>query len=140
MNSPITILCEYLEASGTELYDLVNVSGIPYVGRLRAAQGWVNDTPAVIVQPQAATSEVHAPVITDRVAIKCYGGSSDPKDAEDVFEAVYSILHGISAESTSTGGIVLAFLEVVSFMIEPDTNWPVYVATFRVSTTYSIGD
>jgi len=131
MNSGLKIVCEYAEVAGTALNALIGT----YVGKGRLPAGFKNNYAAIVVQSQAITQdEFDADVQSDRYVVKCFGGTSNPDDAEAVFLAAHTRFHKAHGDTT-TGGVVMGEFETGTPMVDPDTGWPLYVATFRIQTT-----
>lgn len=128
--SPLMIVCEWLEASGTSLYSLVATR----VAKMNLPAGWKNTTSCVVVIPQTTTSESVVPVLETDFLIVCYGGTTNIANAEAVYAALYDRLQLATAENTTTGGIVLAELNATNPLIESDTGYPAVYATFRIKT------
>lgn len=131
MNSGLKIVCEYAEVAGTALNALISTR----VGKGRLPSSFTNAQKAIVIQSQAITTEeFDANVQSDRYVIKCFGGTSNPDDAEAVFLAAYTRFHKAHGDTT-TGGVVMGEFETGTPMVDPDTGWPLYVATFRIQTT-----
>ena len=130
MNQGLSIVCQFAEVSGTSLNALIGVR----VGRGVLADGWTNTTAAISIHAQSLRAHLTSTVQEDRYVIKCFGGSSNPMDAEEVFRAVFDRFQNASG-NMAAGGLVIAELETASPTLEPDTNYPVYISTWRIMTS-----
>ncbi len=120
----------------TRLNTLIN-------GRMasRTPKGFTNTEKAVIViltgESPIERASVKSGMRTGLYAFRCYGGSTDPDDAREVFEAVYERFHDKSGE-TDTGSIVKSLFASKAVASEPsvesDTGWPVHIGFFEITT------
>jgi len=130
----VKIVTEYLEAaleadavsSLDTLFERVAMDRLP--------PDFDNTEPALTVQEQAASpAAAIAPILRHQLVIKCYGGTSDYVDAENVAQRVYDVLHNAQGD-TDTGGIVFSELVTQSRFYEPDTGWPCILAIYQIDT------
>ena len=137
----LKIVCEWAEKSTPSgsaaalLNDAIGTNvGKGRLGLKSDKSDFDNSFKALVIQPQAQTSEFDAPVQSDRYVFKCYGGSNNPDDAINVFRLVFNAFHKAFGDTT-TGGIVRSELETGSLQMEQDTGYPVYIAVFFIMTT-----
>ena len=129
MNPGLKIVQAYAAASGTSLHTLVGAR--VYRDYFGAADTFTNTQAAILVQQSSISTGIneHTGIYT----FKCYGGTNNPDDAETVFRALHARFSNITGNTTS-GGILFSQFSSGSPSVDPETGWPVFIATFQITT------
>jgi hypothetical protein len=110
---------EFLIEEGTGLHDLVGERVYwPY-----ADDDVLGGQAAIVFRGQAAGNST-LPMRPMRFVARCYGGSLNPADADEVFRALLDRANGVNMAVTDTGVIVSSLVEEGQSGVEPDTKWP----------------
>lgn len=130
MNDPIQIIHEYLSETGTALCNLVG----DRIWSPVVAPGFKNEQPAIVFHPSGESPEAPANVIANTIVFKCYGGNSTFRASRTVAQALYEVLHGARAQTT-TGAIMLARCRnMFQGGNDEETGWPFHVAQYEIVT------
>ena len=130
----LSAIVAYLQTSGTTLYDYCGTNVFKRV--LPSSPDFKNDYAAVVCINSGETPYFTATLIDWTFHARCYGGSSNPDAAANVHRALRAILH--SARCVAIGNITLVIVreENATEAIEPDTDFPVVNAMFRVLSAF----
>jgi hypothetical protein len=132
------ILQEYLLSDTPRVtggQTLVAYLGGDYVACPVAPPTFRHEHKAVIFHPETEGSHITGADNQTNFVFKCYGGSASHADARAVYRALMDHLHNAREKTTSAGVLVLAHL-ITAFQgpPEPETGWPVMIATFGIKT------
>lgn len=97
-----------------------------------APRSWTGDTKAIIYHQEGADAHITAATNTGTFVFKCYGGTKNPADSNEVFRELFDRLQ-MASESTTSGRIVQARLLTDSKLEpEPDTKLQAHMARFQI--------
>jgi pentatricopeptide repeat protein len=96
-------------------------------------ESFENDNPAIVVSCSTSPDNQQGKIIVADAVIRCYGGSGNPDDAEEVFRTVYDAIQDVT-ETVFSGGVVDASFVTGQMVFDPDLLWPVHISTFRIRT------
>ncbi|MCC6490673.1 MAG: hypothetical protein IT364_24520 [Candidatus Hydrogenedentes bacterium] len=123
------VMYEYLSESGSDLYDLV---GARIWGPKAPKQGWTNDAAAIVFHINERTHP-NGDGIECQMVTKCYGGTALHKDARAVYRALEQKMRACRGAEMYSGRINVAeLISAVQDTEEPDTGYPLSIATHRV--------
>ncbi len=126
------VIRECLVATGTMLYTLCGTRVYTPV----APRGWQNTTAAVVFEINGGESEVYLPVDYVDVQVRCFGGSTDPRDAWGVYQALHDRLHNLREARLTSGTVVRALEEIygqVLYLPEVEPATPFVLTQYQVA-------
>lgn len=121
------IFFSLLTKKGTELHMLVGDR--VWSPSLPSHVVWNNELPAIVFMYRERIEEGYHDV---NVIFKCYGGSSQHKDALKVSRKLYDRLHNNQSTTHDQRGLLMAVHESTSpERYEPDTIYPVVIVNYH---------
>lgn len=129
VKSPLQIVVDWLVQNGTTLY----TSTAGRIARDRLPSGYSNSQAAIVASLASCKPHLSTGVLESTVTFRCYGGTTQPKDAETVGLLLTDRLQ-MAGGNVSEGGLVLAQQIDGMTLIDPDTGWPYYASRWRVLT------
>lgn len=134
MNSSSAIIKEFLNDAGTNA--LRTFLGGGYVTYPVLPAGFSNSHKAIQFQRQTEQPHISSDHQLTTNVFKCYGGSRLYSDADAVARKLFERLMSFRSFSTSAGMFMMAEpISLVDGVDDPETAWPVSIATFYILTS-----
>jgi hypothetical protein len=127
----------WLQTTGTDLYSACGTN----IWKDRAQAGFDNTYAAVVCIDAGGGERLNSPIEEWTMQCRCYGGSSNPDAATQVYSALRDVLKGASSVVLGNIRLMIVDVENRTKAIETDAGqspgWPVVNAFFRVTNTYT---
>lgn len=123
------LITEFLRKSGNPYYVLVGTR--TYFGG--TPQGFENTQAIVVMRTRGGLTDNYVDDHSPSVEVKCYGGTSNPADAWNVYGALFDRLQRTENMVLTEGTIMKALEEnIPQELIEPDTGYPLVFGAFTI--------